>query len=71
MQRLQAKYEGEPKPINSSASIGDEQMTIDVGIECASQLDLRKPNNTAMEMAIADFFHCENIPHQTAESSRF
>ncbi len=33
MQRLQAKYEGGPKPINSSASIGGEQMTINVGIE--------------------------------------
>ncbi len=31
-------------------------MTIDVGMEWASQLDIRKSNNAAMEMAIADFF---------------
>ncbi len=70
MQRLQAKYEGGPKPINSSASIGGEQMTIDVGMERASQLDIRKSNNAAMDMAIADLFHCENIPEQAAESSQ-
>ncbi len=46
-------------------------MTINVGIECASQLDIRKSKDAAMEMAIADFFHCENIPDQAAESSRF
>ncbi len=54
--RLQAKYEGDPKPINFSASIGGGQMTIDVGMEHASQLDIRKSNNAAMEMAITDFF---------------
>ncbi len=31
-------------------------MTIDVGMERTSQLDIRKSNNSAMEMAIADFF---------------
>ncbi len=55
-QRLQAKYEGEPKPIISSASIGGEQMTIDIGMKHVSQLVVRKSNNAAMEMAIADFF---------------
>ncbi len=40
-------------------------------MECASQLDIRKSNNTAMELAIADFFHCENVPDQAAESSHF
>ncbi len=56
MERLQAKYEGDPKPIDSSASNGGEQMTINVGMECTSQLDIRKSNNAAMDMAIADFF---------------
>ena len=32
-------------------------MTINVGMECASQLDIRKSNNAVMEMAIADFFN--------------
>ncbi len=54
--RLQAKYEGDPKPINSSASICGGQMTINIGMKCASQLDERKSSNAAMEMAIADFF---------------
>ncbi len=70
-QKLQAKYDSDPKPVNSSASIGGEQMTIDVGMERASQLDIRKSNNAAMDMAIADLFHCENVPDQAAESSRF
>ena len=46
-------------------------MTIDDGMECTSQLDIRKSNNAAMEMAIADFFHCESIPDQAAKSSCF
>ncbi len=54
--RLQAKYEGDPKPVNSSASIGGGQMAIDVGMKRASQLDIRKSNNADMKMAIADFF---------------
>ncbi len=69
MQKLQAKYDGDPKPVNSSASIGGGQMTINVGMEHASQLDIRKSNNAAMEMVIADFFHCENISDQAAKSS--
>ncbi len=70
-QRLQAKYEDDPKPVNSSASIGGGKMTINVELERASQLDIRKSNNAAMEMAIADFFHCEIIPDRAAKSSRF
>ncbi len=53
--RLQAKYEGHPKLVNSSASISGGQMTIHVGMEHTSQLDVRKSHNAAMEMAIADF----------------
>ncbi len=67
--RLQAKYDSDPKLDKSSASIGDGQMTINVGMEHASQLDIRKSNNAAMEMVIADFFHCENISDQAAKSS--
>ncbi len=33
--------------------------------------DIRKSHNAIVEMAIADFFHCENIPVAVAESSRF
>ncbi len=31
-------------------------MTINVGIECASQLAIGKSNNVTMDMAIAQFF---------------
>jgi hypothetical protein len=33
--------------------------------------DIRKSHNAIVEMAIADFFHCENILDAVAESSRF
>jgi hypothetical protein len=34
-------------------------------------LDIRKSNNATVEMAIADFFHCENIPDAAVELPRF
>ncbi len=34
-------------------------------------LDIRKSNNATVEMAIADFFHCENIPDAVVELPRF
>ncbi len=34
-------------------------------------LDIRKSNNATVEMAIADFFHCKNIPDAVIESPRF
>ena len=34
-------------------------------------LDIRKSNNATAEMAIANFFHCQNIPDAVVESSRF
>ncbi len=34
-------------------------------------LDIRKSNNANIEMAIADFFHCENIPDAVVELPRF
>jgi len=33
--------------------------------------DIRKSHNAIVEMAIANFFHCENIPDAVAELSRF
>jgi len=33
--------------------------------------DIRKSHNAIVEMAIADFFHCENIPDAVAELPRF
>ena len=34
-------------------------------------MDIRKSHNATVEMAIADFFHCENIPDAVVESPRF
>jgi hypothetical protein len=34
-------------------------------------LDIRKSNNATVEMAIADFFHWENIPDTVVDSPRF
>ncbi len=34
-------------------------------------LDIWKSNNATVEMAIADFFHCKNIPDAVDESPRF
>ncbi len=33
-------------------------------------LDVRKSNNATVEVAIANFFHCENIPDAVVESPR-
>ncbi len=34
-------------------------------------LNIQKSNNATVEMAIADFFHCKNIPDAVVESPRF
>ncbi len=34
-------------------------------------LNIRKSNNATVEMAIADFFHCKNIPDAVVELPRF
>ncbi len=46
-------------------------MTIQTGIECTFQSDIHHTNNTILEMAIADFFHCENIPDRMVQSTWF
>jgi hypothetical protein len=33
-------------------------------------MDIRKSHNAIVEMVIADFFHCENIPDAVMESPR-
>jgi hypothetical protein len=58
------------KSANSSVSqffVG--QPSISSSLENTS--DIRKSNNASVEMAIADFFHCENIADQVVESPRF
>ncbi len=34
-------------------------------------MDIQKSNNATVEMAIADFFHCENVSNSVVESPRF
>ena len=34
-------------------------------------MDIRKSHNATVEMAIADFFHCEKKPDAVVESPRF
>jgi len=35
------------------------------------QSDIWRSNDATLEMAVADFFHCKNIPDAVEESSRF
>jgi hypothetical protein len=53
--------------LSSSASL--IQTSIPAGLQ--HQTDICKVNNALAQMAIADFFHCENIPDLVVESSRF
>ncbi len=34
-------------------------------------MDIQKSNSALLEMAIADFFHCEILPDRAVESNRF
>ena len=34
-------------------------------------MDIWKSNNATVEMVIADFFHCKNIPDAVIESQQF
>ncbi len=46
-------------------------MSIQVGMERVCQTDIQHSNNSILEMAIADFFHCKNIPDCDVESVCF
>ncbi len=47
------------------------QTSILTGFDRASSNDIRRGNEAQLEMAIADFFHCENIADRVVESPRF
>ncbi len=53
----------------SSSSVSSLQPSISAGIQ--HQTDICKVNNALAQMAIANFFHCENIPDMVVESPRF
>ncbi len=46
-------------------------MSIEVGIEKGKTMDIRKSNSAILEMAIADFFRCENLPDRAVASNHF
>ena len=60
-------------PINLSVSSGwgGLQMSIDVRKEKGMTMDIQKSKNGLLEMAIADFFHCKNLPDRAVESNLF
>ncbi len=41
---------------------GGLQMFIDVGIEKGKTIYIQKSSSALLEMAIADFYHCEDLP---------
>lgn len=47
------------------------QTSIFSGFDRAMSNDIRRSNDAQLEMAIADFFHCENIADRVVESTRF
>ncbi len=52
-------------------NIDANQMCIEAGFERAVCTDIRRSFDAGLEMAIADFFHCENIPDNVVKSYRF
>ena len=60
---------------SSRSRVGDmtNQPSIDAAMEVLtySQQDIRATNNARLEMAIADFFHCCNVPDSVVEDPRF
>ncbi len=62
-----------PTPIDLSVSSGwgGMQMSIEVGIEKGKPMDIQKSNSALLELAVVDFFHCENLPDRAVESNRF
>ena len=47
------------------------QSSIETAVNRLVQTDINAVNNTSLEMAIADFFHCEAVPDRAADSTRF
>ncbi len=58
-------------PPLSCPSMNKGQLPILKGFDWAMSSDIRRSNNTQLEMAIADVFHCENIDDQVVEPTRF
>ncbi len=46
-------------------------MSFEVGIKMGKTMEIQQSNSAHLEMAIANFFHCENLPDRAVESNRF
>jgi hypothetical protein len=72
------KKPGLPRPISSNASTTSSlpstviahQPSIAASMGNMQQGDIRQINKSSLDMAIADFFHCDNIPDNVAKSPR-
>ena len=74
-----------PSPLSTTLSLGiaqkkrrirlgfhpSNQPSIESSVQRHHQTDINKSNNTDLEMAIADFFHCKAIPDRAVEAVRF
>ncbi len=49
-------------------SLNKGQTTIQTGFDLAMSSNIIRSNDAQLEMAIADFFHCENIADQVVET---
>jgi len=59
--------------MSSSRAGNSIQQSIDAAMESQqyNQRDIRVSNNSKLTMAIADFFHCNNVPDSVVEDPRF
>lgn len=62
-----------PSVSRKTSSVVDlvNQPSIEASVANYSQTDIRQSNNTKLQMAIADLWHCENFPDRAVESARF
>ena len=56
---------------NSTNSFRSSQSLISASMENSLHSDIRGNNNSQLQIAIADLFHCENIQDIAVESRRF
>ena len=62
------------KPVNrptGTVNLLENQPSMEASLQKLSQSDIRCSNNSQLEMAIADFFHCDGVSFNLAGSQRF
>ena len=67
----QALVASRSPPLSCPPPMTKGQTTILSGFDRVVSNDIRRSNDAQLEMAIADFFHCENIADRVVESTRF